>query len=156
MEGVTVIATVGAGLDTVIPSEPEIPDRVAEIFAWPAVTLVTNPLAETVATAEFEEDQLAEGVTFVVEPSLYVPVAVSWWVCPTMSVTVAGVTEMLVRVFALTVIVSDLETPESVAVMLPWPVATLVTSPLADTVATEEFEEDQAAVELTSFVEPSL
>jgi hypothetical protein len=37
---------------TVIPSEPEIPDRLAEILACPKVTVVTKPVAETAAMAE--------------------------------------------------------------------------------------------------------
>ena len=44
--------------------------------------------------------------------------------------------------------------PEYVAVMVTLPLATAVTSPLDDTVATAEFEDDQVAVLDTSCVVP--
>jgi hypothetical protein len=77
---------------TVSASDPDIPERAAEILAWPAATLVTNPAAETVATAELDDDQTAVEVMSFVEPSLYLAVAVSCWVCPAIKVTAVGAT----------------------------------------------------------------
>jgi len=54
-----------------------IPPCVALIFVVPVPAPVAKPVAPTVATAEFEEDQVTELVRFCVLPSLNVPVAVN-------------------------------------------------------------------------------
>jgi hypothetical protein len=69
---------------------------------------------------------------------------------------VTGETEMLVRTLAFTVTESEPDAPEIAAEMLAWPAVTLVNNPLAETVAIAILEEDHAAVEVTSPVEPSL
>ena len=48
---------------------PDTSECVAVITAVPAVTPVTTPLDETVATALFEDCQVADDVTFAVDPS---------------------------------------------------------------------------------------
>jgi hypothetical protein len=61
-----------------------------EMFAVPVATAVTTPLPVTVATVGVSEVQLAD-VRLCVEPSVYVPTAVSFWVDPTATVGVEGV-----------------------------------------------------------------
>ena len=50
---------------TVMIADPETPLAVAEIVAVPAVTPVTTPAAETVATAVLADDQLTVGPVMV-------------------------------------------------------------------------------------------
>ena len=54
-----------------------IPLALAEMLAVPAPTALARPLALIVATEALEEFQVTELVTLCVEPSLYVPIAVS-------------------------------------------------------------------------------
>ena len=54
-----------------------IPPCAALILVVPVPAPVAKPDAFTVATAEFEDDQVAELVRFSVLPSLKVPVAVN-------------------------------------------------------------------------------
>jgi hypothetical protein len=54
-----------------------IPPCAALILVVPVPAPVARPEALTVATAEFEEDQVTEFVRFCVLPSLNVPVAVN-------------------------------------------------------------------------------
>lgn len=54
-----------------------IPPCAALIFVVPAPVPAARPVALTVATAEFEEDQVTELMRFCVLPSLNVPVAVN-------------------------------------------------------------------------------
>jgi hypothetical protein len=74
---------------------------------------------------------------------------------PIASVALPGDSWMEVRVFA-TVTLADPETPDRVAVMLAVPAAMPLAKPDAETVATLVLEEDQVAVDATSFVDPSL
>jgi len=81
--GVTLIeVSVGA---TVTEAMPEILDSVAEIVVMPGATAVARPVAETVIIAVEEEVQVANEVTSLVVPSLYVAVAVNCWLWPTTS-----------------------------------------------------------------------
>ena len=67
-----------------------------------------------------------------------------------------GDTKICVSAFGSTVTAPEPDIPDNVAEMVACPVATLLTSPPEETFATDELDEDQAAVEVTSFVEPSL
>lgn len=68
---------------TVIVIEFDVtPPCAAVILAEPTLFPVARPDALTVATAEFEEDQVTELVRFCVLPSVKVPVAVNWSVVP--------------------------------------------------------------------------
>ena len=53
------------------------PPCAALMFVVPAPAAVAKPDALTVATTEFEDDQVTEFVRFCVLPSLHVPVAVN-------------------------------------------------------------------------------
>ena len=119
---------------------------VAVIVAVPLETAVTTPLSETVATLEFDDDQeRAWSVAFT-----GVIVAVKVVVPPILvKVSVTGSVTLVTKIFAVTVTMqlSDLLLPSvEVAVMVAFPLETAVTTPLAETVATAAFEEDQASV----------
>ena len=73
--GVMAIDTKVAGL-TFRFVNPVMPDTVALTMVGPTATLVTRPLALTVATLGFEVLQPAEFVRSSVLPSLNIPVAV--------------------------------------------------------------------------------
>lgn len=61
---------------TVTAILPDWPLKVAVIVAGPAATPVTSPAVETVASLVFEDIHVACEVTFFVDESLYVAVAV--------------------------------------------------------------------------------
>jgi hypothetical protein len=90
----------------------------------------------TVSTLLAELDQVTAVVRLAVEPSLYVPVAVSCWVDPAASDSGVGVTAIELKVAALTATGTVvLKLPEvTVIVAAPW--ATVVISPPLETVAT--------------------
>jgi hypothetical protein len=62
----------------------------AVMFVVPGVSGVTRPVLLTVATAVFDEVQVATEVKFWVPPLLKVPVAVSCWVDPPAAIAGAG------------------------------------------------------------------
>src|SRR5213594_3371651 len=122
-------------LVTVMADVPLCPSLVAVIVAAPAATPVTNPLAETVATAAL----LVAQVT--VRPLRAVPfasfaVAVNWVVVPTVTVAAAGLNVTEATGTLVTVRADVPLCPSLVAVIVAEPAATPVTRPLADTVAT--------------------
>ena len=118
----------------------------AVIVAVPLETAVTKPLSETVAIPEFEDDQVSAWLVALAGVIIAVKVVVS----PILvKVSVAGRVTLVTKIFAVTVTMqlSDLLLPSvEVAVMVAFPLETAVTTPLAETVATEAFEEDQASV----------
>jgi hypothetical protein len=67
---------------TVIVAVPLMPLKAAVMVLEPAATAVAIPEELIVATALFAEVQVAVVLTFPVEPSLYVAVAVNCWVAP--------------------------------------------------------------------------
>jgi hypothetical protein len=91
---------------------PFLPLIEAPTVVEPAAMPVARPLELIVAIAEFAAVQFAEEVTFAVEPSLYVAVAVNCSVAPAAMLAFPGDTAIDVRVF-----VDESEFPE-----LPQPV----------------------------------
>jgi hypothetical protein len=114
----------------VIREVADFPPLVAVIVAAPAVTPLTSPVAETVATPG------ALLVHVTVLPAGVV-VAVSCLVAPTAIVALVGETVIAVTVAGLTVTLAVPETPSLVAVIVTAPVATPFTRPFASTVATK-------------------
>lgn len=110
----------------------EIDPDVALIVVEPAATPVATPEAAIVAMLVVLEDQVTDVVRFLVEPSLYVPVAVNCWVAPTEIDAEAGVTEMEVRVAvgveepSVTVSCELPDTPSSWALIVLVPADTAV------------------------------
>src|SRR5216117_415217 len=90
--GLTVTDATGTGTAaTAIAAVPPRPSLVAVIVALPTATAVTSPLALTLATA----GALLAHVTTRPDSGLPLAsfgVAVSWTVCPTMMLAVAGLT----------------------------------------------------------------
>ena len=85
---------------------------------------------ETVARAEFDEDQVTEAVSGCVDPSEYVPVAANDCIVPLAIVAEPGVTAMLTSAALLTVRVIPVdETVPNVAVMVALPAATPLARP---------------------------
>ena len=68
----------------------------------PLTPPMARPLEEMVATLVLEEDQMTELVTSCVLLSVYVPVAVNFWVTPWVIVGVAGVTAIELNAAVLT------------------------------------------------------
>src|SRR6266480_3660271 len=129
--GLTVTEATGT-LVTVMADVPLCPSLVAVIVAEPAATLVTSPLAETVATAAL----LVAQVT--VRPLRAVPfasfgVAVNWVVAPTVRLAVVGLTVTEATGTLVTVMADVPLCPSLVAVIVAEPAATPVTNPLAAT-----------------------
>src|ERR1041385_3512887 len=127
------------GWVTLMAARPVSPDVVALMVAEPALMPVTSPLAETVATPLLLLDQVK------VCPEMGFPLAslataASCTVLPTFTLPVAGTTETDATVAvdgAVTVTAAVPVIPPLVAEVVAEPGATAVTSPLADTVATE-------------------
>jgi len=91
MVGDTTTACSVAGAGTVMLAEPDWPSLVAVTLAVPAAPAVTNPLALTLAMAEFELLQaIARPVSTL--PLASLSVAVSCAVFPDATVLAAGVT----------------------------------------------------------------
>src|SRR6184192_4171030 len=132
--GVTATDATGALL-TVMLELPLWPSLVAVIVAAPVATAVTRPLEPTVATAPVElvhtTPRPVSGLPFA-----SFGVAVSWTVPPGCRPTAAGVTATDATGAAVTLISAVPLWPSLVAVIVAEPAATLVTSPLAFTVAT--------------------
>jgi hypothetical protein len=67
--GLTVIVATGAGAGTVIEDVPLCVSLVAVIVAAPALTAVTRPLEETVATEVFADTHVTARPVSVVPPA---------------------------------------------------------------------------------------
>lgn len=97
--GVDAVVTVIFAVPVTVELEPDEVATLAVIVAEPAATAVTNPELLTVATAEFEDDQVAVGVAVL--PSELVAEADSCFVCATVKLAVEGVTETINTVVAI-------------------------------------------------------
>ena len=130
--GFTVIETRAATL-TVSVVELETEPSVAEILEAPSATLVAKPrtpgASPMVATEVSDEAHWTEPVMVCVLPSVKVPVATNCSVVPKGMAGSAGVMVMDTKVAAVTLNVDAPEIPAAAAVMVHWPVATLVASP---------------------------
>lgn len=131
----------------------------AVMVVEPAATPAAKPAVLIVALAGFEDDQVAEEVTFCEVPSLSVSVAVICRVAPAATLP-TGAERVIVPVAgggsAATFSVTPAETLFSVAVMVAEPALRAVATPDAVTVATAALDVVQAAVEVTLAVVPSL
>ena len=122
---------------------PEILPEVPAMVAVPGETAVARPLPSTVATAVLDELQVTCVVIPLVVPSEYVPEAVNCWVFPTGTLGLAGVIDMEDRVAGVTVREVFPEILPEVAVIVAFPAATAVASPLLLTVATAVLDDLQ-------------
>ncbi len=122
----------------------------------PAATPVANPAELIVVTDGVALVQLAVELTFAVEPSLYVAVAVNCCVAPTATLAVAGDTVIAVSVFGIAVSVAVPLRPLNDAVTVVEPADIPVAMPVELIVATAAFAAVQLAVEVTFAVEPLL
>jgi len=93
-----------AGAFTVRVMLPFTPESVPVIFAVPCASVVTAPVAETVATLPSDEVQVTLAVRFWLVPSLYLPVAVSWSGWPSATEGVVRVIWIEVKVGCVTVL----------------------------------------------------
>jgi hypothetical protein len=155
--GDTVTARSTAGrTSTEVVLEMRVKGSVAVIVAVPALTAVTRPDDETVASEELDVAQLTRLVTSEVVPSEKMPVAVSCWVSPAGRLIVDDRWSAC-RTAGRTVREVDPEIDESgsVAVIVEVPVVTALMRPVGDTVATEEFELTQLSASVRSAVVPS-
>src|SRR5271163_3447852 len=106
--GVTAIDCSVAAV-TVRTVEPLIDDDVAEIVEVPIAAPLARPAALIVAVAVVPEDHVTLDVTFCVEPSLNVPVAVNCCVAPLAIEGFAGVTAIDFKVGATADVTMKLE-----------------------------------------------
>jgi hypothetical protein len=143
---------------TVTAAEPVAEPNAAEIVSSPAATPLTRPVAFTVATLVFDDDQLPESVISFVLPSLNFPVAVKYTGAPRTTNAFEGVTAIettldgpgpTVRTVAE---LTDFE----VAPILLSPCATPVAIPEPLIVATAVFEDVQLTELVRSCLLPSL
>lgn len=149
--------TTGGGVLTVTVAVPLFPSLVAVIVAVPGATAVTTPLLETVATDGVPDDQVTEWPVSVF-PFASRVTADSVTVVPTLIATVDGATATDATgtgAGAVTVIAAVPFFPSLVAVMVALPLATAVTTPFADTVATPELLEDQDTARPVSVAPPA-
>src|SRR6266851_2648577 len=131
--------------------EPVTPFWVAWIVVVPSCTLVTKPVALTVATPGLVELQTAVAVMSGVLPSLYVPVAVSCSLEPKTTLGLEGV--MAIEMRAITVNEVEPVTALKVAEIFVVPDPAAAASPvLAPIVATPALLELQVAVVVRSCV----
>ena len=114
---------------------PLTPSTVAVIVAAPTVTAVTAPLALTVATDVLLDAQVV-GRPVIKFPDASRAVAVRVRTSPGNIFGAPGVTVTLDTGTFATVMTAVPDTPPAVAVIVALPVATAVTRPVADTVAT--------------------
>jgi len=135
---------------------PVTPLIAAEIVVEPPPCPVPRPPDEIVATALFDELQVALDVTFAVVLLLYVAVAVNCWVDPSAKLGSEGVTAMLVGVDETTVSVALPVCPLKVAEIVVFPDESAVDKPAELTVAAVAFDEAHVADVVTLPVEPSL
>lgn len=140
-----------AGPVTVIGDLPDAPLSEAVMEVEPAATPVARPVASIVATAVLAEVQVAVAVTSAVEPSGFFSVAVNCCVAPTVTEAGLGETEIAVTFSAALPLTLF---SEAVTVAEPAPAA--VASPPDLMVATAFLSIVQAAVAVTSLVDPSL
>jgi hypothetical protein len=136
---------------------PETVPEVAVIVAGLvlAVTAVARPLLLTVATDVLDEVQTTCVVISRLTPSEYVPEAVNCWVTPAGMLGLAGVTDMEMRVAAVTVRVVFPEIVPRVAVILGIPAAAAVAKPMLSTVAADVLDELQITCLVISKLVPS-
>ena len=159
--GATVAGSTGSGWDgaTVTVEVALMPPNSALTVTVPAlVPAVTRPDVLTDATEVDDVDHVAVAVTFCVEVSLDVAVAVSCSVAPELKVADGGVTLSDVIVGGtVTVIVAEPLIAPIVAVITAVPaVVPAVTRPEGLTVAVADADVDHVAVAATSLVVPSL
>ena len=145
-----------AAAKTLKDAVPEIEPLAAVTVTEPVAFAEARPLEFTVAIALSVVLQEAEEVRSWVDPSVKVPVAENCRVVPAGTVAVEGATLRDTSVAAFTVNELWPETPPRVALTLEFPTANEVESPAELTMATVRFEEAQAAVEVKSWVLPSL
>jgi hypothetical protein len=126
------------------------------MIAAPRPVDVARPVLMTVANSELLELHVAVLVTFAVEPSLKVPVAVYCVLLPTATQTVAGVTEIEVSAAGVTVSSVEPLIEFTLAPIVVDPVTDPIARPVALTGATVGLEELHDALAVKSFDEPSL
>ena len=90
---------------TVIVRVPIMPPLAAVMTDVPPATPVTRPVAETVAVAAVADVQVAVAERSFFDPSLYIPVAVSWTVVAIAIEDVVDVTAIEASVGAVAVTV---------------------------------------------------
>ena len=122
---------------------PVTPPAVALTWDVPWAVPLASPAVVMLATAWFDEAQVAELVRFCTDPSEYVPVAANDCVVPLAIDGFAGVTATETRTAGPTLTAVLPVTPAELALIcdVPWPVP--VTRPPALTVATVVSEELQ-------------
>lgn len=141
LDGLTTTDTTGACV-TVTVAVPVCPSLVAVIVAVPAATAVTRPdCASTVATDELFVDHPTTRPVKVV-PEAFLVVAESATVWYTAIDGLAGLTTTLATGFVTVTVILPLF-PSLVAVIVAVPRSTELTTPVAETVATDAALEDQ-------------
>jgi hypothetical protein len=152
--GATVTVATGAGI-TVTVAVVDLPSLVAVIVDGPGAMPVTTPLDETVANAGALDDHVTRRPVSTL-PFASLTVGTSVTVCPTVMVGAEGTTLIVATGAGVTVTVLEPDCPSLVAVIVtPAVVATPVTTPVLDTVASVTLLELQAIVRPVSTLPPA-
>ena len=125
------------------------------ITTVPPIPAVARPTLFILTTEEFDEAHETCVVISWLVPSEYAPVAVNCRVSPEDTLELAGVTDMVERVTAVTARAVLPEIPPEVAVMVLGPAAMAVARPPLVTVATGAFDEPQVTCVVISRLVPS-
>jgi hypothetical protein len=146
------VSTAGVTVSEVMPlTLPEL----AVMTDEPVASADARPIVEMVATAGLADAHVTEAVTFLVEPSVYVPVAMNCSVRPLATDGSAGVTAIEVKSAAVTVRVVVPVTPPSVALTVLPPSASAMARPVLVILATATLDDAQAADAVRFCVVPS-
>jgi hypothetical protein len=152
--GVSAIDTSVAG-PTVKVVLPVSPPELALIWDVPCAAPLARAPDVIGATVVFDDAQVAAPVRSVVDPSVYVPVALNCWVVPLAIDGFAGVTAIDTSAAGPTVRVVLLVSPPEVALIWDVPCAVLLARPPELMVATVGFEDAQVTELVRSCVLPS-
>jgi hypothetical protein len=154
--GVTAMddSTAAVTVNVVVPLTD--PDAALTVTGPPNFTPVARPVALIVAMVVSDELHVTVLVTFCVELSLNVPVAVNCCVFPAATDGFVGVTAIDTRVAFVTVNVVDPTTLPLVALIVELPAFTAVARPAALIVATDVVADAHVTLPVRSCVELSL
>jgi hypothetical protein len=120
----------------------------AVIVVEPVPQPLARPIASIVATVDNEEAQFTEVVTFCVEPSVKVPLAVNCWLVPSGIEALTGVIDNETSAAGDTVNVVCPDRPPEAAVIVVLPTACVLASPPEEMVAIFAADDVQTAVEV--------
>jgi hypothetical protein len=144
------------GAVTVTPVADDTPLADAVIVAVPCLTRVTRPEDETVAIDEFDDAQFSVGGVVIAAPVESSSTAVICVVLPGTPLIEVGESWIVARTWFVTVVGTESLWPPILIWIQERPLCHNLTRPFAETVATDESVDDQAACSVIMAPEESL